>query len=97
MIKYSSNLEETCKFDILIYAVSSIYVRVTTESLKEYINPTQIIVGVAKGIENDTLYTMSSVICSVYPNNKVVELSGPTHAEEVAMNLPLQLSRLAMI
>lgn len=87
-IKYSSNLEETCKSDILIIAVSSIYVRATTESMKGYINPTQIIVDAAKGIENDTLYTMSSVIHSVLPNNKVVVLSGPTHAEEVAMNLP---------
>ena len=48
----------------------------------------QIIVDVAKGIEADSLRTLSEVISSEIPQAKVVALSGPTHAEEVARDLP---------
>lgn len=60
----------------------------------EYISNGQIVVDVAKGIEADTLYTMSEVIRDeiqkdgLHPNAKIVALSGPTHAEEVACDMP---------
>lgn len=61
---------------------------------RHYIPDSQIIVDVAKGIEADTLYTMSEVIRDeiqkdgLHENLKIVALSGPTHAEEVARDLP---------
>jgi glycerol-3-phosphate dehydrogenase (NAD(P)+) len=50
----------------------------------------QIIVDVAKGIEADTLFTMTEIIADELknPTVKLVALSGPTHAEEVAKDLP---------
>ena len=54
----------------------------------------QIIVDVAKGIEPDSLLTMTEVIRDElqrdgrHPNVKLVALSGPTHAEEVALDMP---------
>lgn len=45
-------------------------------------------VSVAKGIENDTLLRMSEVIHQVAGGCTVVALSGPSHAEEVARDLP---------
>lgn len=48
-------------------------------------------VSVAKGIENDTLLMMDEVIHEVAGPCPVVALSGPTHAEEVARDLPASI------
>ena len=93
-IVFTKNIEEVCTDkEILLFAVPSIFVRNTTLSARDYIKDGQIIVDVAKGIEADTLFTMSQVIEDVlndgkHNNVKVVALSGPTHAEEVAKDLP---------
>ena len=93
-IVFTKDIAEVCKDkDILLFAVPSIFVRGTTEKARDYIPDGQIIVDVAKGIEADTLYTMSQVIKDAlndgkHSNVKVVALSGPTHAEEVALDLP---------
>lgn len=80
--------------DILLIAVPSVFVRSTIKKAKEYISDNKIIVDVAKGIEPDTLYTMTEVIRDElqisrgHSSIRVVSLSGPTHAEEVAVDLP---------
>lgn len=73
--------------DILLMAVPSVFVRSTAERLRGY-EENAIIVDVAKGMEQKTLLSMSEVIRSVLPSANVVALSGPTHAEEVAFDLP---------
>lgn len=50
-----------------------------------------VLVSVAKGIENDTLLRMSEVITEVRSGNPIIALSGPSHAEEVAQDLPVSL------
>ncbi len=93
-IVFTKDIAEVCKDkDILLFAVPSIFVRGTTEKARDYIPDGQIIVDVAKGIEADTLFTMSQVIKDAlndgkHSHVKVVALSGPTHAEEVALDLP---------
>lgn len=74
--------------EILVFAVPSPFIRKTAESLKAFISPNQIIVNVSKGLEDVTLFTLQEVINDVLPNNDVVVLSGPSHAEEVARNIP---------
>lgn len=73
--------------DILVFAVPSVFIRSTAHLVAPFYSG-QVIVDVAKGIESDTLMTMSEVIKSEIPNAKVVALSGPTHAEEVSIDLP---------
>ncbi len=73
---------------IVLMAVPSVFVRGTAEKIKEYFKDEMIIVDVAKGMEADTLFTMSEIITDVIPNAKVVALTGPTHAEEVAFDKP---------
>ena len=88
-ISFTKELEEVCAGkDILLFAVPSVFVRPTARNASPYVGAGQIIVDVAKGIEPDTLMTMSEVIASEIPQAQVVALSGPTHAEEVARDLP---------
>ncbi|MBQ3437092.1 MAG: NAD(P)-dependent glycerol-3-phosphate dehydrogenase, partial [Fusobacterium sp.] len=72
----------------LVFAVPSIYVRKTAKQLKDFYVSGQIIVNVAKGIEENTNMTLIEQIEEEIPKSKVAVLSGPSHAEEVAKNLP---------
>ena len=56
--------------------------------IKEYLSRKQIIVSLAKGIENLTLLRMSEIINEILPENEVAVVSGPSHAEEVARGIP---------
>ena len=90
-LQFTKNMEEVCRDkEILLFAVPSPFVRSTARKAAPYIKDDQIIVDVAKGIEADTLYTMTQIIADELRNPavKLVALSGPTHAEEVAKDLP---------
>ena len=68
--------------------------RSTVALAASYVSEDQIIVDVAKGIEPDTLFTLTEVIYDELNKHKdlkdlrIVALSGPTHAEEVTLDLP---------
>ncbi len=88
-IKVVSDLETAVKdTDVIIMAVASSYVRTTAHSLQGKIKKGQIIVDVAKGIEDDTYNTMTEIIVEELPDCDPVVLSGPSHAEEVARQIP---------
>lgn len=94
-IKFTKSIEKVCtNKDVLLFAVPSIFVRATAKCACQYIPDGQIIVDVAKGIEADTLLTLTNVIREelnrdgAHGNVKLVALSGPTHAEEVAKDIP---------
>ena len=90
-ITFTGSIQEICQDkDILLFAVPSPFVRSTAKLAAPYIRDGQIIVDVAKGIESDTLLTMTGIIADEIKNPavKLVALSGPTHAEEVAKDLP---------
>jgi glycerol-3-phosphate dehydrogenase (NAD(P)+) len=78
--------------DIIVFVVPSHTLRDVARKvtmLKTDLSGT-IIVSATKGIENNTLKRMSEVITAEIPEvgNRVVALSGPTHAEEVSQKIP---------
>ena len=94
-IRFTKSIQEVCQDqDVLIFAVASVYVRSTASKAAAYIPDDQIIVDVGKGIETDTLLTLSEVIKDelqkdgTHQGIQLVALSGPTHAEEVALDMP---------
>lgn len=74
--------------DVLVLAVPSPYTRSTARMLKEYAEPGQRIVNVAKGIEEETLMTLSQIVEEEVPQAEAAVLSGPSHAEEVGRGIP---------
>lgn len=74
--------------DLLVLAVPSPYTRETSRQLKEIVADGQMIVNVAKGIEEKTLMTLSQIIEEEVPQAEVAVLSGPSHAEEVGRGIP---------
>lgn len=97
-IIFTSDVAQACREkDILLFAVPSVFVRSTAALALPFIPDGQVIVDVAKGIEPDTLLTMTEVIrdeiCrdGQHEHIKLVALSGPTHAEEVALDMPTSI------
>ena len=94
-IVFTSDIATVChNMDIVLFAVPSVFVRATAAQARPFIPDGQIIVDVAKGIEPDTLLFLTEVIRSEicadggHDHVRYVALSGPTHAEEVAQDLP---------
>ncbi|MBP8968430.1 MAG: NAD(P)-dependent glycerol-3-phosphate dehydrogenase [Lachnospiraceae bacterium] len=88
-VKYTlDDKEAVTGKDILVMAVASSFTRKTAKRLAPLIKEGQIIVDVAKGIEEGTLKTLSEQINDEIPGARVVALSGPTHAEEVSRFMP---------
>ena len=88
-IQVTSDLEQACKeADMLVLSVASPYVRSTAKEAAPYVKENQIIVNVGKGIEDETLLTLSDVIEQEIPQADVAVLSGPSHAEEVSHGMP---------
>lgn len=88
-MQFTSNLEEAVTgMDMLVLAVPSPYTRSTAKMMQPYVRQNQIIVSVAKGIEEDTLMTLSDILEEEIPAADVAVLCGPSHAEEVGAKLP---------
>lgn len=88
-VLFTTDLETAVKGkDFLVMAVPSAFTRETAKKMISYVEKDQIIVDVAKGIEEETLMTLSQQIHEEIPQADVAVLSGPSHAEEVGRGLP---------
>ena len=74
--------------EYLILAVPSVFTRSTSKSMAPYVKEGQVIVCVAKGIEESTLMTLSDIVEEEIPAAEVAVMCGPSHAEEVGIGLP---------
>ena len=77
--------------DMLVLAVPSPFTRSTAHRMAEYVAAGQVIVSVAKGVEEATLMTLSQIIKDEIPQCEVAVLCGPSHAEEVGIGIPTSL------
>lgn len=88
-LRFTAELEEAVKgMDFVVLAVPSSAIRSTARKMKDYVEDGQILINVAKGIEESTLMTLSAQIEEEIPCADVAVLSGPSHAEEVGRQIP---------
>ena len=86
---FTTDLKEAVEEkEVLVLAVPSPFTRSTSAKMREFVAPGQIIVNVAKGVEESTLMTLSEIIEEEVPQAEVAVLSGPSHAEEVGRGIP---------
>lgn len=86
---FTSNLQEAIEDkEYLILAVPSVFTRSTAKSMAPFVKEGQVIVCVAKGIEENTLMTLSDIVEKEVPAADVAVMCGPSHAEEVGVGLP---------
>ena len=78
--------------DLLIFGIPSTFVRDVAKRAAPFIDDNMVIVNTGKGLEEDSLKTLSEVICEEIKTDKLVVLSGPSHAEEVARCIPTTIA-----
>ncbi len=77
--------------EIILHVTPSKFVRNTIQQYKQYVKENQPIIMCSKGFEPVTELTLDEVIKQEIPNAKCGVLSGPSHAEEVSINVPTAL------
>jgi glycerol-3-phosphate dehydrogenase (NAD(P)+) len=88
-LTYTSDLACVTGCAVVVMATPSFGVRTTAGQVKDLLSPDAILVSVSKGIEKGTSLRMTQIIREVTEDKwPVVALSGPSHAEEVARQVP---------
>ena len=90
-INLTGDINCVCDSDIIIIATPSFAVRETLVKIRDIISSTATVVILAKGIiHEDGEYLVFSQLASkiLKENQSVVALTGPTHAEEIAIGYP---------
>ena len=73
---------------MVVSASPSFPIRQVLAAIAPYLRPDTLLVSVTKGIEDGTLLRMSQVVSQETGHENVVALTGPCHAEEVAVGIP---------
>ena len=74
--------------DMVLHVTPSKHTRSTLKQYKGYLKEEQLLVMCSKGFESETMYTLDQVVKEEIPNIRYGVLSGPSHAEEVSLNIP---------
>lgn len=72
---------------LVVMASPSFPIRSVCRGVAPYLDPDAVMVSVTKGLESKTQKRMSEVVAEE-TNRKTVVLTGPSHAEEVALDVP---------
>ena len=87
-LKFSGDPACVTDCSMVVIACPSFPIRAVCRAVAPYIPRDAVVVSVTKGIEEGTLLRMSQVVSQETGHETVVALSGPCHAEEVAIGLP---------
>jgi glycerol-3-phosphate dehydrogenase (NAD(P)+) len=74
--------------DLLVYVVPSSAMRTTAQAAAQAGVRAPVVLSCTKGIEHSSGKCMSEVLEDLYPQAQMAVLSGPNHAEEVALQQP---------
>ena len=87
---YTDIKEVVNNVDFILHVTPSKFTRETFVKYKEYVGNTPIIIC-SKGFEKESLKTLDEVILDELPEARIGVLTGPSHAEEVAIAIPTVL------
>lgn len=77
--------------DMILHVTPSKFTRDTLKKYKNYVEEQPIIIC-SKGFESSTLYTLSEVVQDELPDARIGVLTGPSHAEEVSLEVPTAIT-----
>lgn len=91
-LRFYSQIEPVIdEAELLINAISSQYIRSQYAQFGDALPHHVPIINLSKGIELSSLKLIHQVFREIYPDNPYAALSGPSHAEEVAIDMPTTL------
>lgn len=86
-IRLTDDISEAKGKDLVIFGIPVNFVRSVANEVAPYIDEKTVLVNTGKGLEGGSLKFISEVIFEE-TGKKIVVLTGPSHAEEVAIGMP---------
>lgn len=86
-IRLTDDISEAKGKDLVIFGIPVNFVRSVATEVAPYIDEKNVLVNTGKGLEGGSLKFISQVIFEE-TGKKIVVLTGPSHAEEVAIGMP---------
>ena len=74
--------------DVVLIGIPTSFLRGVVQEAAPYFTENTVIVNTSKGLEAGSYKRMSEVIHEEAPNNPIVVLTGPSHAEELSRGIP---------
>ncbi len=87
-VTFTSKIAECVPADLVITASPSHAMRNTAKALAQVVEKGQVILNISKGLEEETLATLSDILKEELPDCEIAVMSGPSHAEEVSRKIP---------
>ena len=87
-IEFSTDISCVKDADMVLIGIPSKFVREVCLEAQPFMRKDIIVVNTSKGLEEGSLKRMSEVVGECFPENKIVVLTGPSHAEEVGRGIP---------
>jgi glycerol-3-phosphate dehydrogenase (NAD(P)+) len=88
-IRATTDVAAAAPYSLVVFAVPTAATRTCAAELaKANLNPNAVLLSCAKGIEKNSGVRMSQILQELLPDNPVAVLSGPNHAEELAIGQP---------
>lgn len=87
-LDFKEVLEEA---ELILHVTPSKFTRNTIKQYKDFVKTNQKLIMCSKGFEAETYLTLDEVIKEELPNIEYGILSGPSHAEEVSLNIATAL------
>jgi len=88
-LSVSHRLEDAREAELVLFATPSFSIRETAQAAAPFLRPDSILLSAAKGVEQDTCLRMTEILQQVCgSSHPAAALSGPSHAEEVARQMP---------
>ncbi len=87
-IELTTDISAVSGKDVVLVGVPSQFTRSVAQEAAPHMQPQTVVVNTSKGLENGTYQRMSEVLTEEFPDNPIVVLTGPSHAEELARGIP---------
>ncbi len=87
-VSFTSDISLCADADLIVMASPSHAIRASAKSLSPYVKEGQLILNISKGFDEKDNKRLSEVISEEIPCAVVASMSGPSHAEEVALGMP---------
>ena len=87
-VSFTADMQKCADAEVIIIGTPSHTVREVSKKLAPFVRDGQVIVSISKGFDEEEYRRLSVVINEEIPNAVVAAMSGPSHAEEVALGLP---------
>ncbi|MCL2486008.1 MAG: NAD(P)-dependent glycerol-3-phosphate dehydrogenase [Oscillospiraceae bacterium] len=90
-VAFTGDVSRAGDAGLCIIAVPSFAVGSAAALISDHISKNCVVVSISKGFDKERCERLSEIIRRMLPENKVVALTGPSHAEEVARKVPTVL------